>query len=193
MSRAAETAHPPRPTSIAAGFLKDLIPAGACAIDATAGNGHDTLFLAETVGPEGKVLAFDVQEAAIVSTRARIETAGYGGRVDFFQESHATMAEHAAEGSVTAVMFNLGYLPGADHAVATGDDTLTALEAAVRLIKNGGALSVVCYPGHEGGDSEAVKVEAWMAALPERGWRVLRYGAIGTRKPAPFLLFAVKG
>ena len=193
MSYIPEIANPPRPTTLAAAWLIEIIAAGDLTIDATAGNGHDTLFLAETVGPEGKVLAFDVQEAAIVSTRARIETAGYGGRVDFFQESHATMAEHAAEGSVTAVMFNLGYLPGADHAVATGDDTLTALEAAVRLIKNGGALSVVCYPGHEGGDSEAVKVEAWMAALPERGWRVLRYGAIGTRKPAPFLLFAVKG
>lgn len=183
---------PLRPVGLAQHFLTALLSAGDVAIDATAGNGHDTLFLAKAVGPQGEVLAFDVQEAAIVAARTRIEAAGYGDRVDFFQKSHAMMADHAEEGSVTAVMFNLGYLPGADHAVATGGDTLAALEAAVRLIKPGGALSVVCYPGHEGGDQEAAAVETWMSALPERGWRVVRYGAVGTRRPAPFLLFGTK-
>ena len=183
---------PPRPTELAQRFLSTLLSSGDYAIDATTGNGHDTLFLAEMVGPEGRVLAFDVQEAALISARARIEAAGYGGRVEFFQESHAAMAAHAEDGSISAVMFNLGYLPGADHAVATGGDTLAALEAAVRLIKPGGALSVVCYPGHEGGDHEAATVEAWMSALPECGWRVVRYGAVGTRRPAPFLLFGTK-
>lgn len=182
---------PPRPTDLAQQILRGIISAGDIAIDATAGNGHDTLFLAEAVGPEGRVLAFDVQEAAVVSSRARITEAGYADRVRFFLQSHSAMADHADAGSVAAIMFNLGYLPGADHSVATGDDTITALEAAARLIRGGGVLSVVCYPGHDGGGEEAGRVEAWMAALPAQGWRVARYGALGTLKPAPYLLLAV--
>lgn len=181
-----------KPTEIAGSWLREMIAEGDVAIDATAGNGHDTLFLAELVGDGGKVLAFDVQEAAIDSARRRVEEAGFGGRAEFFLKSHAEMGVHAEEGSVAAVMFNLGYLPGADHGIATGGDTIVALEAAARLLKKGGALSVVCYPGHEGGDGEAEIVEKWMAGLPEKGWRVAKYGALGTRMPAPFLLFGVK-
>lgn len=181
-----------KPTEIAGSWLREVIAEGDVVIDATAGNGYDTLFLAELVGDRGKVLAFDVQAAAIDSARERVEKSGFGGRVDFFLKSHAEMAMHADEGSVAAVMFNLGYLPGADHGIATGGDTIVALDAAARLLRKGGALSVVCYPGHEGGDSEAEIVEKWMAALPENGWRVAKYGALGTRRPAPFLLFGVK-
>ncbi|RYD27278.1 MAG: SAM-dependent methyltransferase, partial [Verrucomicrobiaceae bacterium] len=101
------------------------------------------------------------------------------------------MGNHASGGTVAVVMFNLGYLPGADHSVATGDDTLPALEAAAGLIRGGGVLSVMCYPGHEGGGEEANRVETWMATLPAQGWRVAKYGALGTLKPAPYLLLAV--
>jgi methylase of polypeptide subunit release factors len=184
---------PPRPTSLAQQLLAGCVEKGDRVIDATAGNGHDTLFLAELVGESGRVLAFDIQEEAIVSARERIQAAGFSDRVTFHQASHASMADHGSEGSFAAVMFNLGYLPGADHEVATGSDTLIALEAATSLLGKGGALSVVCYPGHEGGDAEAAEVERWMAGLPANGWRVAKYGAIGTRRPAPFLLFGVKG
>ncbi|WAC18421.1 methyltransferase domain-containing protein [Luteolibacter sp. SL250] len=182
---------PPRPTDLAQQFIGGILSAGDIAIDATAGNGHDTLFLAEAVGAEGRVLAFDVQEAAIVSSRARIVEGGFADRVEFFHQSHSAMAEHAVAGTVAAVMFNLGYLPGADHSVATGGDTIAALEAATDLIRGGGVLSVVCYPGHDGGGEEARQVETWMATLPARGWRVAKYGALGTLKPAPYLLLAV--
>ena len=184
---------PPRPTALAQQFFTGLLNAGDTVIDATAGNGHDTVFLANLVGDDGKVLAFDVQEAAIASAKERLNVEGLNGRVQFFCESHARLGEHASPESIAAVMFNLGYLPGADHAVATGGDTMAALEAAAIAIRKGGALSVICYPGHEGGDAEAAEVEAWMSRLPEKGWRVAKYGAIGTRRPAPFLLFAVKG
>ena len=139
----------------------------------------------------GKVLAFDVQAAAISSARQRV---GDREWVDFFQESHAEMTARAAAASVAVVMFNLGYLPGEDHAQTTqAAETLTALDAAAGLLKSGGILSVICYPGHLAGAAEAVAVEAWMTALAGQGWRVAKYGAVGTRRPAPFLLLAGKG
>lgn len=186
-------ANPPRPTELAHRLLEDVLKPGDQVIDATCGNGHDTLFLACCVGESGRVLAFDVQEVAIRSAKQLLQANGVDAKVHFHCESHARLAEHAATGSIAAVMFNLGYLPGADHAVIThSSETLLALEAAARVLRPGGWLCVVCYPGHEGGDDEAVEVERWMTALTSGGWRVARYGMLGTKRPAPFLLTAVK-
>jgi ubiquinone/menaquinone biosynthesis C-methylase UbiE len=186
----ADPLFPPRPTALAQEILRPLIRPGDRVIDATAGNGHDTVFLAKCVGPEGTVLGFDVQEAALVSARARVGDAAW---VEFFHESHVNMGAHVADNSVAVVMFNLGYLPGENHDLTTEEaETLSALEVAARLLKSGGALSVICYPGHPVGAAEAVAVEAWMTALAAGGWRVARYGAVGTRRPAPVLLVAGK-
>lgn len=182
---------PPRPTALAQEILRPMIRPGDLVIDATAGNGHDALFLADCVGPTGKVLAFDVQEAALTSARERV---GESGWVEFFLESHAKMGNHAANEAVAVVMFNLGYLPGENHELTTESvETLRALEVAAALLKPGGILSVICYPGHPAGAAEAVEVEAWITALAASGWRIAKYGAIGTRRPAPFLLLAGKG
>jgi tRNA1(Val) A37 N6-methylase TrmN6 len=180
---------PPRPTALAHLLLRDFIRAGDLVIDATAGNGHDTLMLAERVDSSGRVLAFDVQAAAIAAARARVAARGWLERVDFHQQSHALLAEHAAAGSVAVVMFNLGYLPGDSHQVITeAATTLRGLAAAATVLKPGGALTVVCYPGHPGGDHEAAAVTEWFSARAADGWRVARYGALATRRPAPFLL-----
>jgi predicted methyltransferase len=181
---------PPRPTALAQEILRPIIRSGDLVIDATAGNGHDTSFLADRVGPTGKVLAFDVQEAALISARVRV---GDSDWVKFFHESHVKMGDHAIAESVAVVMFNLGYLPGENHEITTESiETLRALEVAAILLKPGGFLSVICYPGHPAGAAEAVDVEAWITALAASGWRIAKYGAIGTRRPAPFLLSAGK-
>ncbi|BCU77426.1 class I SAM-dependent methyltransferase [Luteolibacter sp. LG18] len=186
-------ANPPRPTELAHRLLEGVLKPGDHAIDATCGNGHDTLFLARQVGAAGRVLAFDVQAAAIGSARHLVEEYGVGSQVSFVLESHARLAEHTAPGACAAVMFNLGYLPGADREVITrSEETLPALAAATVALRPGGWLCVVCYPGHRGGDDEAAEVERWMEGLTPSGWRVARYGMLGTRKPAPFLLVAVK-
>jgi len=180
---------PPRPTELAWSLLRPAIRDGDLAIDATAGNGHDTVFLAECVGPRGRVIAFDVQQEAIRSAALRVETAGFTERVEFHVKSHVHMQDHARPGSVAAVMFNLGYLPGADrHMTTVAGETLMAMDAAARLLKPGGVLSVVCYPGHEAGAHEAGAVEEWMSARAADGWRVAKYAMLGTLRPAPFLL-----
>jgi tRNA A58 N-methylase Trm61 len=184
---------PPRPTRLAQMILRESIRKGDIVIDATAGNGHDTVFLAECAGPGGRVLAFDLQEQAIRSACAKVKDAGLDAGVEFHLSSHARMADHAEAGSVSAVMFNLGYLPGEDHGFTTmASETLEALEAAAGLLKSGGVLSVVCYPGHEAGAEEAVAVEAWMKSRSGYGWRVAKYETLGTLRPAPFLLVGRK-
>lgn len=188
-----ESQVPPRPTALARTLLREVIHPGDLVIDATAGNGHDTLFLAECVGSNGSVLAFDVQENAIRSTRERLHQAGLASRVRLYQTSHAHLAAHAELGSVSAIMFNLGYLPGDDHQLTTETaTTLAALDAATNLLKPGGTLTIVCYPGHEEGATEAAEVETWLTTLATNGWRIARYALLGTARAAPFLLVARK-
>ncbi len=170
-----------RPTQHAHEVVAEVVRPGETAIDATAGNGHDTLHLARRVGERGKVIAFDVQPAAIESTRRRLEDAGVAQRVVLWCGSHSEMADRVAPG-VAAVMFNLGYLPGADHRVITRTgETLRALEAAAGLLRPGGVLTAVCYPGHAGGDEEASAVREWIEA---RGGEVFPQA----REGAPFLV-----
>ena len=184
---------PPRATELAHLLLRDAIRPGDHVVDATAGNGHDTVFLAEWVGKTGKVIAMDIQQEAIESARRRVTDAGFGQRVEFHQRCHSEMEHPIGAGMAAAVMFNLGYLPGADHRTSTElTVTLRAIEAATRVITPGGMITIVCYPGHEAGKSEAEATEARLAGLTACGWKIAKYAMLATLRPAPFLLIAVK-
>jgi len=175
---------PERPTARAHREIAAVVREGDLAVDATAGNGHDTVFLAKLAGETGRVLAFDVQEQAIASTRERLAAAALLERVTLVHGSHAEIAAHVARRSAAAVMFNLGYLPGGDHAVITRTpETLRALEGAVEVLGPGGVLTVVCYPGPAGGDEESAAVVAW---AEKHGAEVFRRE--DTLRPAPFLV-----
>lgn len=182
-----------RPTVRAHRELAAVLREGDLAIDATAGNGHDTAFLAARVGDSGRVLAFDVQAEAIASSRARIEGLDLAKRVSFIHGSHATLADHVRPETAAAVVFNLGYLPGGDHTLITrSEETLLALGQALVALKAGGLLAVVCYPGHPGGDQESAAVVAWSEALDRAGFETEIIRREGTLRPAPFLVMVRK-
>lgn len=178
-------------------LIEARVGPGDIAIDATVGGGHDTLALARLVGAGGRVYGFDIQPQAIERTWLRLEAAGVGGeRVTLFAASHDRMAASVpaeAHGRIAAVMFNLGYLPGADHATITVPaTTLPALDASLALLRPGGILTVVAYPGHEGGHAEAAAVERWAAELPQDECQSLLYRFVNQRNDPPFLLAVEK-
>lgn len=180
--------HFPRPTVLAHAWIAEVLQTGQNAVDATLGNGHDALFLAQRVGIEGGLWGFDVQSAALQRSRERLlAQAALPERGGLFQCCHSAMASLVTE-SVHAVMFNLGYLPGADHeCITTTAATLQALAAAVQLLALGGRMTVMCYPGHPGGDEETAAVLEWARGLAE-DWDVVLYQKWATRRPAPMLL-----
>ncbi|MEN8261627.1 MAG: class I SAM-dependent methyltransferase [Pseudomonadota bacterium] len=153
--------------------VSDVLAPGEKAIDATVGNGHDTLFLAKGVAPGGVVFGFDIQERAIANTRERIEAEHPHCQIILIKDDHVRMPEHIPltdHGAVSAVMFNLGYLPGGCKSIITsGPSTLAALNAAYVMLRPGGILSVVAYTGHPGGREEADAVKKWaLGVTPKR-------------------------
>ncbi|MCI3920664.1 16S rRNA (cytosine(1402)-N(4))-methyltransferase [Paenibacillus sp. TRM 82003] len=187
--------------SFAHQLVRERLRPGDVAVDATMGNGHDTLFLAGLVGDGGRVFAFDVQEAALAATRERLAAAGEAveRRCTLLRRDHAELGSALADagiasiGSVGAVMFNLGYLPGGDHAIVTRtESTLRALDAALDALRVGGVLTAVVYPGHEGGGQEAEAVNAWAAALPQERYQALTYRFANQRNAPPYVIAVEK-
>lgn len=136
-------------------FIRDHIKEGDVCIDATAGNGNDTLALCQLVGENGKVYAFDIQEQAVVNTKKRLEDNGVAERAKVLLESHTNMSKYVEEDSVSCITFNFGYLPGGDHNLATKkDSSIEAIHEGLRLLKKGGMMSLCIYSGGDSGFEE---------------------------------------
>lgn len=162
---------PLRVTDLAREFLKPVIFPGDIVVDATAGTGQDSVFLAQCVGETGKVFAFDVQVAALQQTKEILEKSGYADTVTLINQSHELMvtelkAATIGEQAVKAIMFNLGYYPDGDQAITTQKETtMAALNDALSLLATGGLITLCLYPGHPGGLVEAQAVIGWCEAL----------------------------
>ena len=165
--------------------LERAVRPGDTAVDATMGNGHDTLALCEAVGPEGRVYAFDIQEKAAEETERLLHDAGISGRARIIRAGHEHMKEYVKE-PVNAVVFNLGWLPGGDHSVTTRwETTFRAAEVALELLAPGGVLVICAYPGHAEGDRERQGLAAFLGALDNREFNVLRQQFLNANPGAP--------
>lgn len=147
-------------------FLLSHLRPGDTAVDFTMGNGHDTLFLSQTVGESGRVYAFDIQESALRSTRAFLEQNGAPENYTLICASHHRAAEFVSE-PIRAGVFNLGYLPGSGHKEITTlrSTTLPAVQTALELLSSDGILLVAVYPGHEEGRLEGEMLAEYFATL----------------------------
>lgn len=169
-------------------FLRQRLRPGDRALDATCGNGLDTLLLAQLCGEEGRVWGFDLQHAAIAATRELLEREGRLSSVQLIEGDHARLAEFVPAG-LKAVVFNLGYLPGGDSSLITSPaSTLAALARAASLLAPEGILTIALYTGHEGGPEEALAVERWAAELSPQTYNVWRHRQLNRPETAPYLI-----
>lgn len=141
-------------------FILSHLKEGDTCADFTMGNGHDTLFLSTTVGENGKVYAFDIQESALESTRTRLEAEGAPKNYTLIRDSHSNLGLYIKE-KIKAGMFNLGYLPGSGNKALTTmrETTIPAVMGAIDLLDARSILLVAIYPGHEEGDAEGKALE----------------------------------
>lgn len=169
-------------------LLKSAVDEGDIAVDATAGNGHDTLFLAQLVGDDGFVYAFDVQKQAVDATLHRLLDNALEHRALVLKDGHENVAKYVNK-PVAGAIFNLGYLPGSDHEVITRPNTtIQALESLLKLLKIGGIIVLVIYHGHEGGKEERDEVIRFVSELPQKYIHVLRYEFLNQKNDPPFVI-----
>lgn len=169
-------------------LLKSAISHGDIAVDATAGNGHDTLFLAGLVGDDGFVYAFDVQKQAVDATLHRLLDNALEHRAVVLKDGHENVAKYVDK-PISGAIFNLGYLPGSDHEVITRPNTtIQALKSLLKLLKVGGIIVLVIYHGHEGGKKERDEVIRFVSDLPQKYIHVLRYEFLNQKNDPPFVI-----
>jgi len=199
-----------KPLELAHSLLAEVIKPDDIVIDATMGNGHDTVFLARLCW---NVIAFDVQERAIAATRARLEGEGLADRVKLVHDGHENVGTYLnetlnandsvshriceegvarrgnPESRIKAAIFNLGYLPGSDKRVTTrGKTTIIALRKIAKKLEIGGRITIMVYPGHDAGAEEAVVVREWASSLSQSEWQVVKYEHMNQANRPPFLI-----
>ena len=169
-------------------LLEQALFPGARVIDGTMGNGYDTLWLCQRVGSEGKVYAFDIQPSAVEHTRARLQEAGLADRAELILDGHQHVLSHVLE-PVDAVMFNLGWLPGAPHECTTRvETTLKAVSDSLTLLKPGALMTVCVYPGHGEGARELSALLDWAEHLDSARFSVMLRRYINQPSSPPVLI-----
>lgn len=154
--------------------IQQMIKEPLLCIDATAGTGKDTVFLAKLVGERGRVISMDIQEMAIEQTKKRLLKERLSNRAEVVLDSHVHMDKYAKKDRVSLIMFNLGYLPSGDHSLSTkADTTIEALEKGLNLLHEGGMISLLIYSGGDSGFEEKNQVLAWLRELPDDKYTVL--------------------
>lgn len=173
---------------LAHSYWTQLIEPTDFVIDATCGNGHDTLKLAQ-LAAQGKVFGFDLQNTAIENTKVLL---GNTSNVHLEVRCHSTFPSSILPGSVKLIVYNLGYLPGGSKEMTTmTKTTLDSIKAALELIMPGGALSITCYPGHPQGAIEQEAILDFVKTLPPQTWNCCHHTWVN-RQASPSLLLLQK-
>ncbi|XP_074576866.1 tRNA (mnm(5)s(2)U34)-methyltransferase, chloroplastic isoform X3 [Curcuma longa] len=185
-------------TEVAHSVWKNIIQKGDTVIDATCGNGYDTLALLTMVSDEsynGCVLGMDIQQEALDNTSSLLEISVEENKrklVKLFKLCHSKLEDIVRETPVRLVAFNLGYLPGGDKTILTSPGTtVAALHAACRVLQSGGLISVMVYIGHPGGRDELEVVQGFASDLPVEAWTSIEFEMLN-RPTAPVLVLIFK-
>ena len=172
-------------------FIKEHVQPGDLCIDATMGKGNDTLLLCQLAGPNGQVLAFDIQEEALTLTRRLLLQENCPANYRLILDSHSHMAAYAAPDTVSCIVFNFGYLPGGDHTKSTLPDTsIAAIEQGLILLKKNGLMSLCIYSGQDSGFAERDAVLSYLKELDPHRYLVIRtdYYNRPNHPPIPVLI-----
>ena len=170
-------------------LLEEILQPGDQVIDATMGNGYDTVFMAEKIGKTGHVYSFDIQKEALLSTKSKLTEQDLLDRTSLFLQGHETLGTVVDEAQpIKAGIFNLGYLPKSDKSVITlPETTRTAMEEILKRLVPRGRMILVVYYGHEGGEKELDMVQDYCQSLPQEKYNVLKYQFINQKNNPPIL------
>lgn len=166
--------------------IKRYVSSKSIVIDATCGNGNDTLFLAKRAH-RGKVYAIDIQAEAIANTQKRCQDFE---NIHYICDSHGKINTYINE-AIDLAIYNLGYLPNSNSELTTtSTSTITALTATLNLLKPNGACLITIYTGHDNHQEEK-QILPFIKTLSKYEYNVLKYEFINLIDP-PYLIVIEK-
>ena len=174
--------------------IREHVREGDLCIDATAGRGNDTAMLCELVGPSGKVIAFDIQEDAVASTKELLSAKALSNRAEVHLESHSEMGKYAEPGTVSCITFNFGWLPKGDHNIFTKKETsIPAIEAGLELLKEDGIMTLILYYGRETGFDEKDALLKFLPTIDSSKYTVIEMPFVNRSNCPPIPIVILKG
>lgn len=178
--------------SITRDIFKEYIKAGYIVLDATVGNGNDTLDLARLVGNNGKVYGFDIQDIAIENTKKLLTENNQLDNVILIKDNHINIDKYIDE-PLDLAIYNLGYLPKGDKSLKTdAKSTVISVSKALELLSENGILIIVSYIGHPGGLEEKEALEEMLMGLSQKEYNVLKNEFINQKNLPPLLYLIEK-
>lgn len=173
-------------------YLYNIVKEDDVVIDATVGNGNDTLFLKKLVGNGGKVYGFDIQKQSIINTKKLLEENNEESNVELILDSHSELDKYIKE-NVKAVVFNLGYLPGGDHSIKTmPETTILAVEKSLEILEKDGIICMVIYHGGDSGFYEKDALMEYFKRLNSKEITVITHKFINQINNPPILAIIFK-
>lgn len=182
-------------TQLAMYITSGYIEEGDILVDATCGNGYDTLNLAKKC--PAKLYAFDIMDQAILNTRQLLMTNGYQSRLDdgsiqLICDSHENIDFYINQ-PVKAFTFNLGYLPGGNKNITTSNSsTVIAVKKALNLLDTNGLICITMYSGHDEGKDEKETLLNISASLDSKKYHAAYINMINQKNNPPEILLITK-
>lgn len=174
-------------------FIRQQVMPGDICIDATMGNGNDTALLSRLAGEKGHVIAFDIQKQALEHTAERLLKDGCPENYQLILDSHENMMNYAKPDTVSCITFNLGYLPGGDHSIATkADSSRKAVETGLRLLKKGGLMTLCIYSGGDTGFQERDAMLDFIRQLDPHKYLVIQSEYVNRPNDPPIPVLIIK-
>lgn len=154
-------------------------------IDATCGMGNDSLFMANLLNNNGKLVCYDIQKIAINTTKDLLDSNNFNN-VIYHLSSHECFIEQDAD----LIIYNLGYLPTTDKKITTHvESTIKSIKNAIEITsqKDDYLIIIVVYPGHSEGKIESETIDNFVYNLPSKDFLVSKYMNYN-RPSSPYIL-----
>ena len=128
------------------------------------------------------------------STRALLRENDMEGRARAVLDSHANMAAYAEPGTVSAITFNFGWLPGGDHNVFTHpESSIAAINAGLTLLRDSGIMTLIIYYGRETGFAERDALLEFLPTVDSDIYTVVEMPFVNRTNCPPIPIVILKG
>jgi len=143
-------------------------------VDATMGNGFDTLYLRSKLDEKAFLYAFDIQKTAIENTKKRLIENKIYSNIKLINDSHVEFKKYIDK-KVDLIVYNLGYLPKGDKNITTlSESTLESIKNGMDILNYEGLIIITIYPGHIEGEKELNVISKFLKSVDQKNFEIMK-------------------